>query len=1102
MPIYENSEIYEFFEGQLKDLLSPEEPLTFLVGAGISMDPPSSLASSREMSEAIIRYTVPPESVEELLSLKNLRYEFVIERFRDTYDENFKVLEYFTEADQPNSIHKFLARMVQLGQFVITTNFDFLIETAIGLSDPALRVIITQEDFSKYGDPDKNWQNDILAVYKIHGSLKNPKTGEDTRNSIISTLDAHIKNKQGEIFSLEVYKRSFFEKVARDRTLIVMGYSAGDDFDIIPALITMKGLKRVIWISHDRTRFEPRIYRLRSDLNSETIISSLNKEDRLLLKMSAGSDLDIIKVRGNTWKSLSDAFAIPVSPGATQPKKNPYKWLVKNAKEIDPESKMFFVGLMFSALGEHERGNAYFEHFLTTLDKSGNKERKIPTLVNMAKNFAVQKKYTEALKSYLNALEICEELGLVKETLLIYGNVGMVYNQMGRRAKAVEIYKKCFELNRKWNDQEGMMMDLFRMASASTGYKSLFLYSSLKDQVEKYGSLELMSEYYANLGEAYVQAGKYKDAIEASQKSYEIDENLGRKSGMVKNLMRIGDSYSQVGRINDALEVLNKSFRVNKEIKDVLNAIIILRMINTIYLKKKREDKAKSYLNLALENLNKLESPLDLANQCLLLGSSFKDLKDFSTAIQCCSKALEIYARYELHLQVILSLKMLGQVHADMGEGENAIEFYKRAELIKTTLKEGSPETAAAKEEDKISAMNKITRTLEKSYKTRYESIKDEGETIAVSKILGMLGVISNSSHEFSKAIDYLLKAYAINQRLDNLEGMAQNTSYLGRCYYQTAKYRKAVDYLNKAKTIYGQLNNTTKLYEVLVLLTSSYRKVQDEQKVVATLQELLEIAIQLGDPEKMGNCYNDLGNYSFNMARFDEARECYLKAYKRYQERGNLKLIANALMGIGTTYYHEENFSKAISHCQKALDLIRAIDEPELLYTWMARFGDYLREAGQLDEALKITEKVISYYQQQKKPALLANTLNNKAYILADQKQFKDAYHTLDQASKINPTDLNILHSKAEILRFEEKYSQSNQLLEMLLMKNLTPSLKFDCLRVLILNGVAQKDRDFVASKYSELDTLVREAQDVKLDFRFTKFVQKVPEAWRISDT
>ena len=66
--------------------------------------------------------------------------------------------------------------MIENGHFVITTNFDSLIEYAlieIGISKNSILPVITREEFQLYDDPDTLFRKDKLLVYKIHGSPSN-----------------------------------------------------------------------------------------------------------------------------------------------------------------------------------------------------------------------------------------------------------------------------------------------------------------------------------------------------------------------------------------------------------------------------------------------------------------------------------------------------------------------------------------------------------------------------------------------------------------------------------------------------------------------------------------------------------------------------------------------------------------------------------------------------------------------------------------------------------------------------------------------------------------------------------------------------------------
>ena len=60
-----------------------------------------------------------------------MRFESLVEILRDNIDEDLKLIDFYGECDKPNLQHFFLASMILKGHFVMTTNFDFLIELAL-----------------------------------------------------------------------------------------------------------------------------------------------------------------------------------------------------------------------------------------------------------------------------------------------------------------------------------------------------------------------------------------------------------------------------------------------------------------------------------------------------------------------------------------------------------------------------------------------------------------------------------------------------------------------------------------------------------------------------------------------------------------------------------------------------------------------------------------------------------------------------------------------------------------------------------------------------------------------------------------------------------
>jgi len=63
----------------IRDLISPDSKLTFLAGAGCSIDPPSCLPAGRAMMDAIIDYTCAESEIKKIKELEDLRFEQLIE---------------------------------------------------------------------------------------------------------------------------------------------------------------------------------------------------------------------------------------------------------------------------------------------------------------------------------------------------------------------------------------------------------------------------------------------------------------------------------------------------------------------------------------------------------------------------------------------------------------------------------------------------------------------------------------------------------------------------------------------------------------------------------------------------------------------------------------------------------------------------------------------------------------------------------------------------------------------------------------------------------------------------------------------------------------
>lgn len=182
---------------QIIDLIKIEElikenNLVFMVGAGVSMSKPSCLPSAKTIMDSLIDFGSIDKYKEIIKNIDGIRYEFIVEQFRNNFDRDLRIINFFIQGFQPNPIHYALAELMIQGNIVMTTNFDTLIEQAleekiaVNEQKVKLQAIIMKEDYQQVNEFNK----DSLILYKLHGSPINYFTKENTKASVITTLDS------------------------------------------------------------------------------------------------------------------------------------------------------------------------------------------------------------------------------------------------------------------------------------------------------------------------------------------------------------------------------------------------------------------------------------------------------------------------------------------------------------------------------------------------------------------------------------------------------------------------------------------------------------------------------------------------------------------------------------------------------------------------------------------------------------------------------------------------------------------------------------------------------------------------------------------------
>jgi tetratricopeptide (TPR) repeat protein len=601
----------------VKELFINSTNLTFLIGAGCSVDAPSCLPAGRSMMEAIINYTCAVSERDKLLKIKDLRFEQLVEIVRDTLDSDLKIIDYYGQCDKPNLQHFFLADMIKKGQFVMTTNFDFLIEYAIlQLKIPKNEIIsiITKQDFERYSDPNKLLNEGKKGLYKIHGSTKNVITSLNTKEYLITTIQAFGLGKEGEsVFQIEPFKRPLFENISNNRTLVIMGYSGSDDFDIVPTLMVLKNLKNIIWINYiqDDGGTE-KVYELDDSVFQKT--EKPDKVNQILIKLYRMHNAEkVYRVNVNTTRLLEKLIDFKLSLSNNTFSISPLTWFKNNITPPDEFKEYYIPFKIYDASTLNDEAMNCSKTILEIAEKKGDKKWKSLALNNMGLLLKGKGELAKALKYYREALIIDEQLGDLRSKATGLGNIGVILEGRGNLDEALKYYRESLAIAEQLGDLRGKATKLSNIG--------LLLYSKgeLNDALKHYQEALVIDEQLGNLsGRATVLnnigllldgKGELDKALKSYQEALAIVEQLGDLQNKAIGLSNIGVILESKGDWGEALNYYRESLTIAEQLGDLRGKATRLNNIGLLLYDKGELDEALNYFLEALGIFKELSSP-------------------------------------------------------------------------------------------------------------------------------------------------------------------------------------------------------------------------------------------------------------------------------------------------------------------------------------------------------------------------------------------------------------------------------------------------------------------------------------------------------------
>ncbi len=963
----ERSIIIVPFTKSIKDIVNTSDACTFLVGAGISMDPPSCLPSAREICRVLLGFCTPADSVEELLSLQTLRYELIVEEMQKYIDKDLKFMDYFDVILNPNFVHEFLARAVIQKHHVVTTNFDYLIERALmkvlpGDKHGVIRSVITRRDFETYKDAIATFSSGLLPVYKIHGSRKNLLTGEDTRESLVTTISALGRDRaEGETFAIEPYKKPAVESIMNGRVLIVMGYSGSDDFDIGPVLKELPHLRRLIWVDHVQGEAMEALEIKKEARFGE--VKGLSKVEALLAEIRHDAEFDVFLVRSNTsrfvrtvlWPILlpgMDASDLRVPENAPPQQPSFKDWAAPFYTSETDHHRYLLSAVLLADLRQFKSSIKASEKGLVLATSSGTPAERGSFLNMLAMVNESLGNYDDSLKFHEESLQIDVKTGFRDGEATGNNGIGVIHYHRGNYTEAIRYFEKAIEISKAldiasgrggsdgYSAKTGHYFNNLAKVYLDTGQndKAFALLEEAIKAASKDGDLDAKAKDLSNIAQIFKIRGDYQRALESLDEALRIDVQLGNIRGMGARYSFIGGVYYAQGHYDKARECYEKNLAISDQMGDYVGKGTALANLAAVAIARDELDKALPLLEDALRAAEKAKTPLYIALRHAKIGQVHQKRKAYPDAIKEFQIAIDIDRQIGALDSLAINLNNLALVYSDAGDLETSLALHKEGLTIASQT--GNKETvdgALFNVRERIKDIGDVyanKKEYGKAIDLFTSAMNDEvarGDKKNEAVFLFWIGRTQYKANEDAKARETLLQATSIHESIKNERGVSDCAYYLGLIEAEAMQHATAVSQFTKALTLETKRGKLDDQGHLLGKIAKSLANVDGAQAAAvprSMLDPVTAIATKSSDTNAAIDYINSAGKFYEKNKLVDAAIDTYEAGIAIARVSDNRKALQLLLSKGAALHRDRKEFQTAISMLEESLKIVTELGD------------------------------------------------------------------------------------------------------------------------------------------------------------------------------
>ena len=457
---------------------------------------------------------------------------------------------------------------------------------------------------------------------------------------------------------------------------------------------------------------------------------------------------------------------------------------------------------------------------------------------------------------------------------------------------------------------------------------------------------------------AVAQSTSLKDSIAQSEQKLAQARSDRNMREVVTELNVLGSLYMLAGQMQKSLTCLNEALPIEQKAASLLGQATTLDTMGRVYTDLGQEDKALALLNQALPMWRTLGQRTGEAATLSYIGRIYNNLGQHDEALKSLNESISIWHAIDNARDAGATqngagdsppaqrqpaagfwssssqngeagtLDNLGRAYSDMGQGQQALEYFNQALPL----------------------------------------YREAGNRGGEALTLNDMGPAYAGLGQKQKSLDVYNRALATWRELGNRPGEALTLNNIGRFYRDLGQNQTALDYYNQALPIWREVANRSGEALALSDIGRAYADLGQPQKALDYAGQALPIFRETGNRRGEAMTLNNMGREHSDLGDASQAMQFDLQALAIWREIKDQRNEAGCLMTIGWAYSAMKQTENSLASALAALYPAKASGDPQIEGGIENSMMIGFRKQNRPEEAIFFGLEAVNSYQQIRK--------------------------------------------------------------------------------------------------------------------------------------